>query len=177
MMESYLHTLCCSGSGWANLTPLKVHKRQPELQRTINLVRPRRVRPQLGRSCHVGGQCYKSSTAQRLHHEDETGALLTGCFQKPENTDLKYLWESKPVHINKVNSEGWTEHQCCTITGELEEMRDQVMGVFQMKLDEYIVYHWLLSDVCVWRSFPYWYKTFVGHTQYSSFFWASITGV
>lgn len=79
----------------ADPTPLILRGGRPKTRRrTINLVEPRRrARPRLSRG-EVRRGCGKQ--ARRAKHlrsggADETLSLLTGCFQKPENIDLKYL--------------------------------------------------------------------------------------
>lgn len=53
--------------------------------------------------------------------------LLTGCFQKPENTSLKYLWEGNPENINKVGSEALIQRSWGTgSTQEGKKKREEV---------------------------------------------------
>lgn len=62
-----------------------------------------------GLRCHTGRSGGAAPRKRLRSGTDETLSPLTGCFQKTENTDLKYLWESNPGHINKVGGGGGGE--------------------------------------------------------------------
>lgn len=83
--------------------------------------------------------------------EDETGFLLTGCFQKPENTDLKYVWESNPENINKVSSKKLIHHQWSTNSIHGGEGRKG----------------WLMRVLCAVR-LAYWWTGYSGQMQQNS---------